>query len=231
MMKTFTIAFLILLFAIGLGLNFWWRQPSEYSPQFHQAQTGSLPYFLWADVSPIWANDPEYQAQKLMKLPELVLKNQNNQMVSLHQGPQKILILNFFFTSCGGFCPRQMAALKPMAEKINQASPLYIYSISVTPEQDQPSVLKKYAEKLGLSLSHWQLLTGDKKAIYAMARQSLKADTEVDSGQTDQIFLHSEHLYLIDQRFFVRGIYNGNSPAALKQMQEDIGILMASSSF
>ena len=45
-------------------------------------------------------------------------------------------------------------------------------SFSVTPEIDSVEVLKKYALEKGVNDKRWNLMTGDRKEIYNLARKS-----------------------------------------------------------
>ena len=45
-----------------------------------------------------------------------------------------------------------------------------LLSFSVTPKIDSVAQLKKYALEKGINDSKWNLLTGDKKQIYKLAR-------------------------------------------------------------
>jgi protein SCO1/2 len=80
--------------------------------------------------------------------------------------------------------------------------------------------LKKFADRFSIPLN-WHLLTGDKKLIYGLARNSFAiAASEGDGGEHD--FIHSEKLVLIDKSRKIRGYYNGTSEKDVLRLIQDI---------
>ena len=92
------------------------------------------------------------------------------------------------------------------------------------PEVDSIPVLKEYAIKHHVVDSKWNLVTGDKKDIYTMARKSYLA---VKLGRPDQLYdmVHTENFVLIDQKRRVRGFYDGTNKEEMKRLLEDIDFL------
>ena len=101
------------------------------------------------------------------------------------------------------------------------------------PDIDSVSVLKDYAELNGVVDSKWNLVTGDKKAIYTMARKSYLA---VKQGKPEEQYdmVHTENFVLVDSKKRVRGFYDGTNldgptePGIknVKQLIEDINWLL-----
>jgi vacuolar-type H+-ATPase subunit C/Vma6 len=62
-----------------------------------------------------------------------------------------------------------------------------IASFSVMPDRDNVNVLYKYAAENQIIDNKWQLLTGDKKEIYQLARKGYFADENVgvQKGEND----------------------------------------------
>ena len=96
--------------------------------------------------------------------------------------------------------------------------------MSVTPNIDSVSVLKKYAVDKGVIDKKWQITTGDKKHIYELARKSYFAVTEQGDGGL-QDFIHTPNFILVDKEKQIRGIYDGTNIADIKRIIEDIKIL------
>ena len=68
-----------------------------------------------------------------------------------------------------------------------------LLSYSVTPEIDSVAQLKRYAIEKGVNDKKWNLVTGDKKQIYELARKSyLAVKTTGDGDPYDMI--HTENL-------------------------------------
>ena len=98
---------------------------------------------------------------------------------------------------------------------------ILISSFTVDPERDSSAQLKKYARQYNVDTRNWNLLTGDKKEIYKLARNSfMLVATDGDGGPDD--FIHSESLVLIDKQKKIRGYYNGTSNDEVNQLIIDI---------
>ena len=104
-----------------------------------------------------------------------------------------------------------------------------LLSHTVTPEIDNVSVLKKYALKKGVIDAKWNLVTGEKGKIYAMARKSYLA---VKIGKPNELYdmVHTENFVLIDDQKRVRGFYDGTKKEEVNRLIEDINWLCESKS-
>jgi protein SCO1/2 len=97
-------------------------------------------------------------------------------------------------------------------------------SFSVTPQIDSVPQLKKYALEKGVIDAKWNLLTGDKKEIYTLARKSyFVVKEDGDGGPHDMI--HTENFVLVDPDKRIRGYYDGTDQAAMESLMEDIASL------
>ena len=102
-----------------------------------------------------------------------------------------------------------------------------LLSQSVTPEIDSVPQLKAYALEKGVLDAKWNLVTGDKKQIYRLARQSYMAvKTDGDGGPFDMI--HTENFILVDKERRIRGTYDGTSREDMERLLEDLEILKSS---
>ena len=100
-------------------------------------------------------------------------------------------------------------------------SSVLLLSHSVTPKIDSVAQLKKYALEKGIIDEKWHLVTGPKKEIYDLARQSyLAVKTNVDGNLYDMI--HTENFILIDPDKRIRGFYDGTVKEDMKEIQNDI---------
>ena len=97
-------------------------------------------------------------------------------------------------------------------------------SHSVTPIIDSIPVLRAYADKKGVIDDKWNLVTGDKRQIYNLARKSYFAVLdEGDGGEQD--FIHTEQFVLIDKNRQIRGFYDGTNKEDIQQIIKDIQLL------
>lgn len=149
------------------------------------------------------------------------LVNQEGDTVSTGAWKDKVVVVDFFFTHCPAICPKLTASLKKIQQQYRFNNRLLFRSFTVDPERDSAAALKQYAARFALDTHNWQLLTGRKKDIYKLARNSfMVVATDGDGGPTD--FIHSEKLVLIDQQKRIRGYYTGTDDAAVQQLIADI---------
>jgi len=148
------------------------------------------------------------------------LKNQNGKLVSNKDLEGKIVVTDFFFTHCPSICPKLTANLKLIQEASGDDPSILINSFSIDPERDSVGRLAQYASKFEVE-GHWNLLTGDKKIIYQLARKRFMVDaSEGDGGPND--FIHSDKLVLMDPQGRIRGYYKGTDDNEVKQLIVDI---------
>lgn len=155
----------------------------------------------------------------------ITLTNQMGQQVSLNDLPQKVLLINFFFTSCPSICPRMMSNLEQIQlAYIKNDTLLQLLSLTVDPERDSSETLRMYGVKHNINPDNWWLLTGDKKEIYNFARnQVFVSVTHGDGGPDD--FIHTEKLILLDKDRHIRGYYDGLDSNAVRKCANDIAVL------
>jgi len=149
------------------------------------------------------------------------LENQDGNTFTLADVNDKIVVVDFFFTSCTSVCPKMTMGLKEVAEEFKNDDNIAIVSFTVDPETDDPARLKWYIHQLNINSPHWTFLTGDKPEIYKLARRSFfLTASDGDGGPND--FIHSDKLVLIDKENRIRGFYTGTDEKAVKQLMTDI---------
>ena len=146
--------------------------------------------------------------------------DQNGEQSGSAQWNDRIVVVNFFFTTCPVICPKMTRNLIRVQNAVDKNSVL-INSISVDPGKDSAERLKWYESRFDIRGANWKLLTGDKKAIYRLARNSfMVVATDGDGGPED--FIHSEKLILIDRLKRIRGYYDGTSETDANKLIADI---------
>ena len=149
------------------------------------------------------------------------LINQLGKESSTKNWGSKIVVANFFFTHCPSVCPKMTNNLKKVEQANKENKNLLFISFSVDPERDSSAQLQKFAQRFKIDARHWQLLTGSKKQIYRLARNSFQVvATDGDGGEND--FIHSDQLILIDTQKRIRGYYNGTEEKEIAQLIKDI---------
>ncbi|WP_168208639.1 SCO family protein [Chitinophaga sp. XS-30] len=156
---------------------------------------------------------------------DFTLTNQLGEKVSLYDIKNRIVVVDFFFTSCPTICPTLTRNLKMVQEAYNKHDTLIqILSLTVDPERDTAQKLKAYADKYSIDPKNWWLLTGDKKEIYDLARYEFFVNAVQGDGGPDD-FIHTEKFVVIDKDRYIRGYYNGLDTNDVRRMVNDIAVL------
>lgn len=162
--------------------------------------------------------------KKYHKIAPFSFENQNGKTITQDDYEGKIYIADFFFTTCPTICPKMTANMVNIQEEILNDSTVMLLSYSVTPKIDSVLQLKKYAIEKGVNDEKWNLLTGNKKEIYTMARKSyLVVKEDGDGGPYDMI--HTENFILVDPEKRIRGFYDGTDTLAMRELLIDLEIL------
>ena len=162
--------------------------------------------------------------KKFHKIAPFSLTNQNGLTITEKDYMNKIYVADFFFTTCPSICPKMTENMGLIQENIKTDNQVLLLSFSVTPEIDSVQQLKRYAIEKGVIDSKWNLLTGDKKEIYELARKSyLAVKSNGDGGEHDMI--HTENFILVDPEKRIRGFYDGTDTNAMDELLSDIKVL------
>ena len=184
-----------------------------------------LPYYNSEDFAPRWLAPNDQALKTFHKVPAFRFTNQNGKIITDANYKNKIYIASFFFTTCQGICPRLTSKLSLVQKAFNGDSQIRILSHSVMPEVDTVNVLKQYAKTHKINSDAWDLVTGNKTAIYAIAKSAYFASEDMGQVEATGDFLHTEKLLLIDQNKRIRGVYNGMAESAITDLIADINIL------
>jgi protein SCO1/2 len=165
---------------------------------------------------------------------DIRLVNQMGDSVNLYDQAGKIIILDFFFTSCGSICPKltnNMARVQQsfmrggnIRKKVD-TSIVQFMSISVDPIRDSVPVISEYANIMGVQSDNWWLLTGNRDSIYKFAFEEMKVD-KFSEEPVSPDFVHTSRFVLIDRKMQVRGYYNGLDSISLMKLAKDVGYIM-----
>lgn len=150
--------------------------------------------------------------------------NQYNDTVTEKAIDNKIFVTDFFFVSCQSICPKMSSQLVHVQNAFKTDNDVLILSHTVNPSNDTVEVLNGYAQSYGAIKNKWHFLTGNKKALYDMARYSYLVNALEDDG-TAEGFLHSELFILVDAQKRIRGMYDGTDSVAVVKLISDIKLL------
>lgn len=175
--------------------------------------------------------------------------NQDGKKITQDDVDGKVYVTEYFFTTCKGICPKMNANMRRVFDKYKNEPGFLILSHTCMPETDSVPLLKAYEAKMingkleknedgsynifydsannkkqPVVNSNWDFVTGDKAALYKMARQSYLIDNnKPDSTQNinDQ-FIHTQFFALVDKQRRVRGIYDGLVEDDMQKLFKDI---------
>lgn len=186
-----------------------------------------LPVYQPADFNPELVAPELAHVKKYHTISDFSLINQNGDTITEANYSDKIYVADFFFTTCLTICPIMTDNMGFLQQQVADDPGVMLLSHSVTPEIDSVPRLKEYALEKGVINGKWNLVTGDKKQIYELARKSyLAVKSDGDGGPFDMI--HTENFILVDKEGRIRGTYDGTKKADMHRLLEDLEILKAS---
>lgn len=177
---------------------------------------------------------------------DFTFTNQDGKAISGTTVDGKVYVAEYFFTTCKGICPKMNANMRRVFDAYKDEPGFMILSHTCMPETDSVPLLKAYEARMingkllknadgsykvepgvpgqAINNPNWNFVTGDKAALYKMARDSYKIDNnKPDSIQNiaDQ-FIHTQFFALMDKQRRVRGIYDGLNEEEVDKLIADI---------
>lgn len=207
---------------IGVGLIFC---AAVYIGYLILRPSGELPIYHPSQLDPRLVGDAVKNEQGEHHIKPFHLIDQNGDSLSLADVQGKVLLVDFFFTTCGSICPKMSNQMVRVQQAFMNDDRVLLLSHSVTPESDSIPVLRAYAAEYGVDHHRWRLLTGDRKQIYDLARTSYFAAVDQgDGGPND--FVHTENFVLVDPQGRLRGFYDGTKAKEVDQAMKDMRQLL-----
>ncbi|HEY8782815.1 MAG TPA: SCO family protein [Mucilaginibacter sp.] len=155
-------------------------------------------------------------------IPPIHYINQYGDSVSNKNLDGNIYVADFFFTTCPSICPIMQRNMLNVYNAFKDSTGFKIISYTIDPQHDSVPVLKKYADKLGISGNTWWLLQGRKDETYRIAKSYL---VSVEEKNPAGEYIHDGFFILIDKQKRIRGTYDGTKPDDVSKLIEDIKIL------
>ena len=185
-----------------------------------------LPVYQPAEVNEKLVDSSIIHVAKYHKISDFKLTNQNGKEITQANYKDKIYVADFFFTTCQDICPVMTKNMYQLQEELKNDNQILLLSHTVIPEVDTVEQLKEYAIENNVDDSKWNLVTGDKKQIYELARKSYLAVE--DSNYSEYDMIHTENFMLIDKEKQIRGFYDGTNSEDINRLLKDIEILKQS---
>lgn len=152
--------------------------------------------------------------------------NQDGKTVTEKDFDGSVYVTDFFFTTCHTICPIMSTQMERVASHFKGNQEVKFLSHTVDPEIDTVEQLKSYAIKHSADSKQWMFVTGEKKALYDIARTSYLLDASEGNGGPDD-FIHTQNFALIDKDKRIRGYYDGTDSTQMNQLIKDIDLLLA----
>lgn len=140
---------------------------------------------------------------KKRKVPSFEFINQDSVIVTDEDYLGKVYVVDFFFTRCPSICPIMTTNLVAVQDQFTNEPNFALASFSITPQYDTPEVLGAYAEKYDIDTSNWNLMTGDKEAVFELAN----AGFNIFAAEMPDVpggFEHSGLFALVDKDGYLR---------------------------
>jgi protein SCO1/2 len=192
-------------------------------PLFMNALTPKkrLPIMNPSDVNVELVDSTVQHVSKYHTIADFSFLNQNGKTITQKDYEGKVYIADFFFTTCQSICPKMTSNMAEIQKAFLNNPRVMLLSHSVLPDTDSVPVLKEYAKKNGVVDGKWNLVTGDKKEIYGIARKSYLA---VKTGSPGELYdmVHTENFILVDTKRRVRGFYDGTKSEDITRLIEDV---------
>ena len=185
----------------------------------------NLPIYTPRDVNPELVDSTVQHIGYNHKIAPFSFTNQNGKTITNKDYEGKIYVADFFFTTCQTICPKMTTNMVWLQDKIKDNPKVKLLSHTVFPDEDTVEVLNEYAKAKGVLDTKWNLVTGNQKEIYKIARQSYLV---VKTGKPEELYdmVHTENFVLVDQKGRIRGFYNGTLLNETKKGEKNMNQLL-----
>lgn len=158
--------------------------------------------------------------------------NQNGLPITDKDLLGKVTVVEYFFTTCKGICPKMNTNMRGIYETFKNEPNFLILSHTCNPEIDSVSSLKKYADSLKVNNNKWIFVTGRKDSLYQMARNAYLLDDPKNSFEKiEDQFIHTQFFALVDKDGRIRSqIYDGLKKDEIEKLKKDISTLLVEKS-
>jgi protein SCO1/2 len=180
--------------------------------------------------------------KKFNKVPDFEFINQNGDTITNKDLLGKVYVIDFFFTTCPTICTPMSMNMSKVSQALEEQKDFRAISITIDPDNDQPDVLKEYAQKYDAN-DNWYFLTGNKEATYKLSREGFNAYV-AESENQDIRFEHSGNFALVDRDGYIRsrkvkiddqnenwiyhynGVQENDIPAQIEEIIQDAETLL-----
>lgn len=136
----------------------------------------------------------------------------------------QIYVVDFFFISCPSICPMVSRQMLRVYNRFIKEDKLKFVSFSIDPKRDTVERLANYARNLGVNTQKWKFVTGEKAALFDIAKSYFSI--AVENNEAPGGFDHSGRLILVDTKKHIRSFCDGTDPHSVDVFMDDIQRLL-----
>nr|WP_067058353.1 SCO family protein [Mucilaginibacter sp. L294] len=192
--------------------------------KFNDADKPKLPIMGNRDAVTKTVNGKEVVDTVYQTIPDFKFVNQYGDTITQKSLKGDIYVADFFFTTCPSICPIMHRNMLNVYKEFKNVPDFKIISHTIDPKHDSVAVMKKYADKLGISGNSWWLLQGNKEQTYDLGQKSYLVAVKQDDG-TPGGYVHQGWFVLVDKQKRIRGYYDGTDEKQVAKLIDDIKIL------
>lgn len=111
---------------------------------------------------------------QLGAVPAFTLQERSGATITLADLARQVWIAAFIHTRCRTECPLMSSQMARLQEGLSAERDVRLVSITIDPAYDTPEVLARYAQSFAAHPQRWWFLSGDKAAIYRLAREGFR---------------------------------------------------------
>jgi cytochrome oxidase Cu insertion factor (SCO1/SenC/PrrC family) len=174
------------------------------------------------------------------EVPDFSLVERSGRRVGRSDLLGTVWIATFIYTECAETCPLQSSGLARLQSEFTGEADLRLVSITVDPERDTPAALSRYAERYKADPGRWLFLTGDKGAIYRLAKEGFRLGVADPGDESPAIgfppkpaaawashgskglVLHSPRLVVVDRQARIRAYHRPDDEASLGRLRQNV---------
>jgi protein SCO1/2 len=157
-------------------------------------------------------------------VPAISLIDQDSQSFKITSLQDKVILADFFFTSCPSICPKVKQQMLRLYDRYKDDERVLFISHTIDQRNDSVSILNRYAHNLGVDTGKWKFVTGEKDSIFFLADQyfvSVVEDPLAPAG-----FDHSGRIIMVDKTRRIRGFCEGTDPESVTAFFDTVDKLL-----
>lgn len=163
---------------------------------------------------------PESELRAIKAVPDFSGVNFDGKTITGQDMRGKVWMAYFFFTSCGGPCPKMSSIASVLNTQFKDEKDFRIVSFTVDPRNDSPAVLAKYGVRYGAKPERWHFLRMSADSVANVATKGF-----MQAASPDDPSLHGTKFMLVDRKGEIRGFF-GQEEEEVNKLRAAINTLL-----